>query len=61
VPQSDWKLTAEVLVSTAMSNQSIKLPNEVQYEQPVGLFIDNEFVSASGEEFEVVDPASAQL
>jgi aldehyde dehydrogenase (NAD(P)+) len=34
----------------------ITLPNGVKYDQPTGLFIDNEFVPASGDDFAVVDP-----
>ena len=39
-----------------MSSTSITLPSGVQYEQPIGLFIGNEFVEASGDTFEVLDP-----
>lgn len=41
-----------------MSSIKIRLPNDVEYEQPIGLFINNEYIEASGNEFEVVDPAS---
>jgi aldehyde dehydrogenase (NAD(P)+) len=40
-----------------MSSLSITLPNGQQYEQPLGLFINNEFVEGSGEKFDVLDPA----
>ncbi|SMQ49322.1 unnamed protein product [Zymoseptoria tritici ST99CH_3D7] len=44
--------------STArMSSLSLKLPNGQQYEQPLGLFINNEFVEGRGEKFDVLDPA----
>ncbi|KAF2215694.1 hypothetical protein CERZMDRAFT_94093 [Cercospora zeae-maydis SCOH1-5] len=39
-----------------MSSITINLPNGSSYEQPVGLFINNEFVQGTGDEFEVVDP-----
>jgi hypothetical protein len=35
----------------------ISLPNGLNYEQPLGLFIDNQFVVGNGEAFEVVEPA----
>lgn len=41
-----------------MLSKSITLPNGVSYEQPLALFIDNEFVKSSGEAFEVHDPRS---
>jgi aldehyde dehydrogenase (NAD+) len=38
--------------------QSITLPNGTKYEQPLGLFINNEFVpSSDSTTIEVVDPA----
>jgi aldehyde dehydrogenase (NAD(P)+) len=43
-----------------MSDLSVKLtaPNGVEWEQPLGLFINNEFVpSKSGKTLETVDPA----
>jgi aldehyde dehydrogenase (NAD+) len=43
-----------------MTDLSTKLtaPNGVSYEQPLGLFINNEFVkSASGEKLVSIDPA----
>lgn len=43
-----------------MSTLEITLPNEVKYEQPVGLFINNEFRHGSGDGFEVIDPSSAK-
>lgn len=39
-----------------MSSIELNLPNGVKYDQPLGLFIDNEYVSATGDEFEVIDP-----
>ncbi|KAK7413362.1 hypothetical protein QQX98_007739 [Neonectria punicea] len=36
----------------------ITLPNGLKYEQPTGLFIDNEFVPASGDKFSVVNPTN---
>lgn len=41
-----------------MSTTNITLPNGVQYEQPVGLFINNSFQQASGDKFDVVDPST---
>ncbi|KAI5366597.1 Putative aldehyde dehydrogenase domain, aldehyde/histidinol dehydrogenase [Septoria linicola] len=43
-----------------MSSTQIRLPNGTSYEQPIGLFINNEYVKGSGDEFEVVDPACDQ-
>lgn len=43
-----------------MSTISLSLPNGVKYDQPVGLFIDNEFRYASGDKFDVVDPSTAK-
>lgn len=40
-----------------MSTIDMKLPNGVNYTQPLGLFISNEYTQASGDEFEVIDPA----
>ena len=40
-----------------MSSTKIKLPNSVEYEQPLGLFIANEFIAGNGQEFEVIDPS----
>ncbi|EME41560.1 hypothetical protein DOTSEDRAFT_156494 [Dothistroma septosporum NZE10] len=41
-----------------MSKISIRLPNGREYEQPVGLFVNNAYVEGSGERFEVVDPST---
>jgi hypothetical protein len=38
----------------------ITLPNGRQYEQPTGLFINNEFVEARGDEFTVSNPVYAK-
>ena len=43
-----------------MSSISLTLPNGAKYDQPVGLFVDNEYRYASGEKFDVVDPATAK-
>lgn len=43
-----------------MSTTNITLPNGVKYEQPVGLFINNTFKHASGDEFLVVNPSTEQ-
>ncbi|KKO97065.1 aldehyde dehydrogenase (NAD+) [Trichoderma harzianum] len=43
-----------------MSSINITLPNGIAYEQPVGLFINNAYKHASGDEFQVVDPSTAQ-
>lgn len=40
-----------------MSTIDLKLPNDVNYSQPLGVFIDNEYTSASGDQFDIVDPA----
>ncbi|VVT43576.1 uncharacterized protein SAPINGB_P000047 [Magnusiomyces paraingens] len=40
---------------------TVKLPNGVEYEQPTGLFINNEFVpSAKGETIKVVNPSTEE-
>ncbi|KAK9449516.1 aldehyde dehydrogenase domain-containing protein [Limtongia smithiae] len=40
-------------------HEKIKIPNGVEYDQPVGLFINNEFVaSKDGAKFEVINPAT---
>ena len=44
-----------------MSTVNITIPNGVKYEQPVGLFINNEFRNGSGEEFQVVSPSTEQV
>lgn len=39
-------------------HRRLKVPNGVEYEQPLGLFINNEFVSSStGQVIASVDPA----
>jgi aldehyde dehydrogenase (NAD+) len=38
------------------STTQITLPNGKKYDQPTGLFINNEFVAASGDEFTVTNP-----
>lgn len=38
------------------SSQTIKLPNGLSYEQPTGLFIDNQFIAGDGAEFQVINP-----
>lgn len=43
-----------------MSSISLTLPNGVKYDQPVGIFINNEYRPASGDKFDVVDPATAK-
>ncbi|RMZ91639.1 hypothetical protein DV736_g1134, partial [Chaetothyriales sp. CBS 134916] len=43
-----------------MSTTTITLPNGVKYEQPVGLFINNEFRHATGDEFDSVDPSTGK-
>jgi len=35
---------------------TITLPDGQSYEQPTGLFIGNDFVEATGEEFISIDP-----
>ncbi|KAK5311529.1 hypothetical protein LTR93_011682 [Exophiala xenobiotica] len=41
------------------SSVTLTLPNGEQYEQPIGLFIDNKFVpSKNGKKFETVDPST---
>lgn len=39
-----------------MSSAKLKLPNGVEYDQPTGIFIDNKYENATGNEFEVMDP-----
>lgn len=39
------------------STVEITLPNGLKYEQPTGLFIDNTFVTGSGDKFSVINPA----
>lgn len=34
----------------------IPLPNGKKYEQPLGLFVNNEFVQGRGKQFSVIDP-----
>ncbi|KAF3355544.1 hypothetical protein VdG1_06956 [Verticillium dahliae VDG1] len=40
------------------SSTPITLPNGRKYEQPTGLFIDNQFVPASGDEFAITNPVA---
>lgn len=40
---------------------SISLPNGKTYEQPTGLFINNEFVAGSDEKIETFDPYTGKL
>lgn len=40
-----------------MSSTKIKLPNDNKYEQPIGLFINNEYIAGTGGLFEVIDPS----
>jgi aldehyde dehydrogenase (NAD+) len=35
----------------------ITLPNGLKYEQPIGLFVNNEFHEPNGEEFTVFNPS----
>lgn len=44
------------LTSAMASTTSITLPNGRKYDQPTGLFINNKFVPAKGDEFAVLDP-----
>ncbi|KAL7784345.1 aldehyde dehydrogenase domain-containing protein [Trichoderma ceciliae] len=37
---------------------NISLPNGLNYDQPAGLFIDNEFIPATGEKFTVYNPTT---
>lgn len=39
------------------STVEISLPNGLKYKQPTGLFIDNKFVDATGDDFTVYNPA----
>lgn len=40
----------------------LKIPNGIEYKQPTGLFINNEFVpSASGKTFEVISPSDEEI
>ncbi|KAK9312151.1 Aldehyde/histidinol dehydrogenase [Lipomyces starkeyi] len=42
--------------------QKFKLPNGVEYEQPLGLFINGEFVTGKeGKAFDVVNPATGNV
>ncbi|KAI5461024.1 aldehyde dehydrogenase domain-containing protein [Mariannaea sp. PMI_226] len=43
-----------------LSTIQITLPNGQTYDQPTGLFINNEFVSATGNEFIVINPVSEE-
>ncbi|WAO90440.1 Hypothetical protein NCS54_00787000 [Fusarium falciforme] len=40
------------------STVEISLPNGLKYKQPTGLFIDNKFVDATGDDFTVYNPAT---
>ncbi|UPL03106.1 hypothetical protein LCI18_014040 [Fusarium solani-melongenae] len=42
------------------SSLQITLPNGLEYSQPTGLFIDNEFMEASGDAFKVINPATEE-
>ncbi|KAM0279514.1 hypothetical protein ACHAQH_004575 [Verticillium albo-atrum] len=42
------------------SSTQITLPNGRKYDQPTGLFIDNQFVLASGDEFAITNPATEE-
>ncbi|KAL2670242.1 hypothetical protein Neosp_014709 [[Neocosmospora] mangrovei] len=42
------------------SSLQITLPNGIEYSQPTGLFIDNEFMVASGDSFKVINPATEE-
>ncbi|KAK9327547.1 Aldehyde/histidinol dehydrogenase [Lipomyces starkeyi] len=42
-------------------SQKFKLPNGVEYEQPLGLFVNGEFVTGKeGKAFEVINPATGK-
>ncbi|KAL3472828.1 aldehyde dehydrogenase domain-containing protein [Aspergillus californicus] len=43
-----------------MSSVRITLPNGTQYDQPTGLFINNDFLDATGEVFNVIDPTTEE-
>ncbi|KAF7525343.1 hypothetical protein G7054_g11128 [Neopestalotiopsis clavispora] len=70
VPTTDWSLkqangcaSVPILninyILMALTN-SIVLPNGCKYEQPTGLFINNEFLPASGDEFAVYNPTEGE-
>ncbi|KAH7000674.1 aldehyde dehydrogenase domain-containing protein [Ilyonectria destructans] len=42
------------------STVEITLPNGLKYEQPTGLFIDNAFVTGSGDKFSVINPTNEE-
>ncbi|KAI8648202.1 Aldedh domain-containing protein [Fusarium keratoplasticum] len=42
------------------SSLHITLPNGLEYSQPTGLFIDNEFMEASGDALTVINPATEE-
>ncbi|KAL4876721.1 Aldehyde/histidinol dehydrogenase [Aspergillus karnatakaensis] len=44
-----------------MSSVQIALPNGQQYDQRTGAFINNEFVPATGEAFDEIDPSEADV
>jgi aldehyde dehydrogenase (NAD(P)+) len=41
----------------AASNVEITFPNGLTYTQPIGLFIDNQYVAATGDKFTVFNPS----
>ncbi|KAJ8097525.1 aldehyde dehydrogenase domain-containing protein [Lipomyces tetrasporus] len=48
--------------SSVPLSQKFKLPNGVEYEQPLGLFINGEFVTGKeGKAFEVINPSTGKL
>uniref|UniRef100_A0A060T746 ARAD1B17094p n=1 Tax=Blastobotrys adeninivorans TaxID=409370 RepID=A0A060T746_BLAAD len=49
-------------MSSLPLSKKIKLPNGVEYEQPLGLFINNEFVAPTvPKSFETIDPATEEV
>lgn len=40
-----------------MSSTKVLLPNGTEYEQPIGLFINNEYIEGTGDSFDVIDPS----
>ncbi|KAK9241636.1 Aldehyde/histidinol dehydrogenase, partial [Lipomyces tetrasporus] len=59
----------ELLISSTRSStasvplsQKFKLPNGVEYEQPLGLFVNGKFVTGKeGKTFEVINPATGKV
>ena len=50
------------MTRTPATFETIHLPNGLTYEQPTGLFINNEFVKAShGKTTEVINPATEEI